>query len=186
VRGIRGRNEEPGRFGDGRLITDTLAQAQQIAWFDLEAINRGYVGIVQWDAYDADYDIPMRYGVIGDVKTSWKLRPSYHLLRMLTHSVKPGWSALRVEREIEDQSVAAMRGPSGELTVFAQNRGDSSDVLTIGGLERRRLFHVTLWNAHGDGNLTSGADASSDARGILRVKIPPMCVAALTTLNPEP
>jgi hypothetical protein len=185
VRGIRGPHEEPGRFGDGRLITDTIAQAQQIARFDLEAINRGFVATVQWDAYDADYDIPMRYGVIGDVKTGWKLRPSYHLLRMLTHSVKPGWSALRVEGNSKEQSVAAMGGPNGELTVFLQNRADKTEQITLAGFAPRRRPHVTLWNARGDGELTIASDFESDSRGVVQLKLPPMTVSALTTENSQ-
>ena len=41
-----------------------------------EAINRGFVGLVQWDMYDVRYDRAMHYGVIGDVKSGWRIKPA--------------------------------------------------------------------------------------------------------------
>ena len=91
VRGKESEAHEPGFASDGRPICDTPEQAMQIAWLMLEAINRGYVATAQWDCYDAWYDHFMNYGLIGDVKSGWKLRPAYHVLRLFTHTTQPGW-----------------------------------------------------------------------------------------------
>jgi hypothetical protein len=180
VRGIRQPGEEPGRFGDGRLVTDTIAAAQQLAWFDIEAINHGYVATVQWDAFDAFYDTPMRYGLIGDMQSGWKLRPAYHMLRLLAHSVRPGWMAMKVVGSSPDQSVAAMRGPEEQVTLFAQNRSEHHSVVTLTDLPAGRVFLVTFWNAQGDGRLSTSRAVDSDERGRLTIELPPVSVAALT------
>src|SRR5439155_7924692 len=125
VRGHRPRDDiEPGWFTEGTPVADDARQAVQIAWFDLLALNLGYVATVQWELYDAWYDRLMPYGTIGDATTGWKLKPAYHLLRLLTHTTKPGWPVLKVDGSDQGVIVAAMRGPGGEMTVFALNHTD--------------------------------------------------------------
>ena len=63
--------------------------------------------------------------------------------------------------------------------------GETSKTVTIRDLPPRTRFHVTFWNAHGDGQLIRAPDLSSDAHRTIHVKIPPMSVIALTTLNSE-
>jgi hypothetical protein len=136
--GVRGKRDdptvEPGVFTDGKHITQTPLQAMQIAWLMMEAINRGYVTTVQWDMYDAWYDRLMHYGMIGDVKSGWELRPAYQVLKTFTHHCKPGWRAVRVEGTDENILVAAVRGKAREMTVFVLNRGEKPADVVITGL----------------------------------------------------
>jgi hypothetical protein len=43
-------------------------QAMELAWFQMEAMIRGYVACVIWTLEDAWYDRLMPYGVIGAAK----------------------------------------------------------------------------------------------------------------------
>jgi hypothetical protein len=57
VRGYRAdKRVEPGTFGDGKPIADLPLQANQLAWFTLEALDRGFVATVVWTMEDAWYD----------------------------------------------------------------------------------------------------------------------------------
>lgn len=185
--GVRGKRDtpatEPGRYEpDGRIITDVPLQAMQIAWFMLEAINRGYVATIQWDAYTAWYDRYMQYGLIGGAKDGWPLRPAYHVLRMFTHTTKPGWRAVRVEGKADDLLVTATRGPAGEVTIYALNRGDRPRRFTIGGLPANLPLNWLTWNATGDGTPSPAAKATS-RDGRLLIDVAPMALIFITTVT---
>jgi hypothetical protein len=147
VRGNRPRDEvEPGWFADGTPVADDPRQAVQIAWFDLLALNLGYVATVQWELYDAWYDRLMPYGVIGDATTGFKLKPAYYVMRLLTHTIKPGWQIIRVDGSDADVIVAAARNDSDEMTIVALNRSSGSRRVNIAGITLRRSLTVLRWN----------------------------------------
>src|SRR5688572_28620906 len=75
-RGKREGKEEPGRHAAGAVITDLPVYGVLCAWRMMESLNRGYVALVHWDAYDGWYDrFPMQYGLLGPAKDDWRERP---------------------------------------------------------------------------------------------------------------
>ena len=184
--GVRGfhvdEKVEPGYFWNGKPIADSKIQAIEIAWFMLEAINGGFVCMVQWDMYDVWYDRRMGYGIIGQPANNWKLKPAYWVLNLFTHTTRPGWESLRVDGSRDDQSVAAMRSPLGELTVFAMNRGEEAADFSIAGVPGNARFRRTVWNANGKGTLGEPDTIAVDDRR-LAAMLPPLTVTAFTTLS---
>ena len=191
--GVRGRRDkagdkpatEPGLYEpDARFITDVPLQGMQIAWFMMEAINRGYVATVQWDAYTAWYDRYMHYGIIGGAKDGWPTRPAYHVLRTFTHTTQPGWRAVRVEGKAEAMVVAATRGPKRELTVYVLNRAAEPRRIALAGLEPNRPLRRFIWNGVGDGTFDTAQELLPRA-GIVQLNVPPDAVIAVTTAVPR-
>jgi hypothetical protein len=190
--GVRGRRpepkREPGTTDDGTPVADTTLQASQVAWFVMEALNRGYVATVQWELYDAWYDRFMPYGVIGGAKLGFPLKPGYHVLRLFTHTAGPGWRAAAVEADggtLNGKLASALRGPAGEWTVYALNVADAEQPFTIRGLPPGATFFFTLWNADGTGRLTAASSRVTDDTGVVHLTLPPRTLAALTTTRPS-
>ena len=188
--GVRGRRDEkptmePGLHDDGTPIALKPVQAMQLAWFQMEAMNRGYVATVVWTLEDAWYDRFMPYGLIGAAKDGWPLKPGYHVLRLFTHTVQPGWRALQVKGEAAGALVAAARSPDGEqMTVLALNQTDEPREVSIAGMPQDRTFHVITWNANGEGKLTVGGVAKP-RDGAYVVTLAPMALSALTSVQSE-
>jgi hypothetical protein len=178
VRGKRDRpSNEPGIYEpDGRLISDAPVQAMQIAWFMMEAINRGYVATVQWDMYTAWYDRYMPYGMIGGVKEGWPTRPAYHVLRLFTHTSKPGWRAVKVEGGDAELLACALRGPEDETTAYVLNRSATGREVSLAGFPQNAALAQITWNGDGDGMLGNVAVPGSPT-----LVVPPGGLVAITT-----
>jgi hypothetical protein len=183
--GVRGHRDhpshEPGHHEDGTPIADTPLQAMQVAWFMLEAINRGYLTTVQWDLYTAWYDRYMPYGMIGGVSDGWPLKPAYHVLRLFTQTAGPGWHAVQVDGVDEACLAAALRSPEEEVSVYLLNRSPASRQVHLAGLEPGQAMHALRWNRTGDGTLAADGTLQADARGVLAVELGAMELLALTT-----
>jgi hypothetical protein len=175
-RGHRTDKEEPGKDDHNVIVTDTPMYALTCAWRMIDAIKNGFVALVYWDAYDAWYDRePMQYGLLGQAKDGWPIRPHYRLMWLFTHSVKPGWHIVPVEGSLDGVLVTAMRSPQGEQTFFAVNRLDQPALFRVhSNVPRRR--HYYGWNLRGNGALSR--DDGPD-HGV--VTLPPRSVIAITT-----
>lgn len=183
VRGHRKPDEPPGNDDAGHVITDTTMGAAQVGWFMMEAMNRGYVATVQWDAYDGVYDKTMHFGVIGPVTTGWPLRPGYHLLRLITHTIRPGAEPMQITGAYDGLCVSAMRGERGQWTILTMNYGEQPRRLTINGLppEVNTLHHWT-WNADGSGTTAQRGEDHADSCS-LHATLPPLSLIDWTTRN---
>jgi hypothetical protein len=209
--GVRGKRPKPAHDDPGyfnvetrQQITDAPLQAVQIAWFMMEAVNRGYVATVQWDLYDALYDHVMHYGMIGDVATGWKIRPSYGVLKLFTHSTRPGWRALHVDGADEGCVVSAVTDGKSNYTVFALNHASPPDhadaprsadpdrsphSMIINGLPAHTRFNAVTWNGSNSARPAPAAAPGpavapalrSDARGALSITLAPATLLVLTT-----
>jgi hypothetical protein len=150
--GLRGKDwhgggKEPGVYDDGKPVAQSWVYPLQIAWLMIEATRRGYVATVQWEAYDVGYPrIRMHYGLLGEAAEGWPLRPSYHVLRLFTHTLAPGWRALRVEGESSDVVLAAVLGPKGEFTLVLLNHSDKPQPVSVAQLPPRLVFRRLLWS----------------------------------------
>ena len=138
--GVRGNDwhgpgKEPGVYADGTPMTQTGIAALQVGWLMTEATRRGFVATVQWEAYDMAYGKhSMHYGILGEPGEGWPVRPAYQVLRLFTHTIAPGWRALRVEGDSTEVAVAVVQGPNGERTVMAANHSEMAQVVTLAGL----------------------------------------------------
>lgn len=184
VRGHREPKQEPGNYSDGRPMYELPLTANLLAYHVIEAVNRGYLATCQWDMVDVMYDRShMHYGVIGEPKDGFPLKPAYHLLRLFTHAAGSGWSAVKVAGAADMRSVAAMKSTDGNWTVFALNRSDKELPLSLSGLPPKTSFHTQTWNGDGRGQVTAGSTVTSVADGSLETTLPPMSVIALTTAD---
>jgi hypothetical protein len=189
VRGYRPEKKvEPGTFGDGTPIADTPLQACQLAWFTLEALDRGFVAMVVWTMEDAWYDRLMPYGLIGQAKDNWPVKPGYHLMRLFTHTCKPGWRALKIEGQKATVSVAAVRADNGAFSAYALNQSSQPITVTLAGLPTSPSLHTITWNAdkEGSGKLARGEAPKISPVGQVQLTLPPRAMIALTTEAFEP
>jgi hypothetical protein len=181
-RGKRVRWEEPGRHADGRVITEMPLYGVLCGWRMMEALNRGYVALVHWDAYDGWYDRePMKYGLLGPAKEGWRERPHYHLFRMFTHTAGPGWQAVKIDGKREGALVSAMRKDAAAV-VYVLNRADKPAKISASGLPAGATLHQVIWNASGAGTLNNAPDVVTDGTGMVTLELPPQSIAALTTV----
>ena len=195
---------EPGTYKpqdadlNGPRVVDQNITAFQHAWFNLLAANLGYHGLVKWDAYFGKYDLnpkqphPQEYGMIGKPGSSgWPLRPSYHLMRLFTQTVKPGWNVRELTTDDSgSQLVAAYSAPSGRgLTLIGL---DTAGARLDEAVPEQRKYHFKLpgnrsfellyWNRGGRGLLTSAGTKRTDGGGNVTVEAPLHSVFALTTV----
>jgi hypothetical protein len=182
----------------GPRVVDQNITAFQHAWFNVLAANKGYHGLVKWDAYFGKYDLqpqkhPQEYGMIGKPTASgWKLRPSYHLTRLFTQTVKPGWNVRKVDGHgAGSQIVAAYSSPAGGLTLIgldtagaALNTASKAErSYHFANLPKNKQFELLYWNRHGGGLLTSAGKIHSNGAGALTVEAPLNSVFAVTTVH---
>jgi hypothetical protein len=181
----------------GRRVVDLNLNAFQHAWFNLQAPNLGYQGLSKWDAYFAKYDLkkephPQEYGMIGRPKGSdWTVRPLYHLTRLFTQTVKPGWNVREVVHAPGTQIVAAYSAPSGDgLTLIGLDTAGATLIRPVkkqqpyhfSKLPKNKSFQLLYWNRHGHGLLTSPGQVRTDGSGNLTVEAPLHSVFAVTTV----
>jgi hypothetical protein len=187
--GIRGHREkpsmEPGNHDDGTPIANKPLQAMELAWFQMEAMNRGYVATIIWTLEDAWYDRLMPYGVIGAAKDGFPLKPGYHVLRLFTHTVPVGWQALKVEGAADGRIVAAARGPNRAFTVMALNQIEGPQRVVLNGLPRDRELHAIGWNDNDLGRLSFSGSMRLPT-GQIVITLPPQGMAVFTTIDPKP
>jgi hypothetical protein len=178
---LRKGAEEPGRHKNGQVISDMPLYGLLCGWRMMESLNRGYVALVHWDAYDGWYDrFPMQYGLLGPAKEGWRERPHYHLFRMFTHTAGPGWHSLHIDGKHEKALVSAMRLDDA-LTVYVMNRDEKPQKISLAGVPAATTFHQHIWNASGNGTVQPATDVASDKSGMIAVELPPGAIAALTT-----
>jgi hypothetical protein len=189
--GIRGKREagadDPGAYEtpDGPPLMQMPLHGMQVAWFIMEAINRGYLATAQWDAYVASYGREMRYGMIGGAKDGWPLRPAYHVLWTFTHTTQPGWRAVRVEGQADDAMVVATRGPKTEISVYALNRANTPRDMTIAGFRPNAKLYALTWNADGKGTVTPRDVPKAAIDGAVTLNVPAGALIAVSTIEPK-
>jgi hypothetical protein len=199
--GVRGQptfddlRADPGFWSDGTPISQTNVSAFQHAWFDVLSSKLGYVGTSKWDSYFGRYDNSTQaYYMIGDPQSGWPLYPLYNFVRLMTSSVKPGWSVVGVESiPNTTRLVTAYVGKNGQRTVVgldtagAQLNGVSPTAVSyvIGGLPASRRLHLAIWNQAGDGLVPPSRVVTSDAAGVVTISVPQQGVFVLTTSTPS-
>jgi hypothetical protein len=196
VRGLRtfnGVRADPGFWEDGTPISRTNVSAFQQAWFDVLSSKLGYVGTSKWDSYFGKYDNSTQaYYMIGDPQSGWPLYPLYNFVRLVTSTVKPGWSVVGVD-SVPDTTrlVTAYIGKNGQRTVVgldtagAQLNSASTTTVsyTIGGLPASQRLHLAVWNEAGDGVVARSHVVVVDAAGVATIMVPQNGVFVLTTLR---
>jgi hypothetical protein len=189
---------EPGIDRNGRRVVNLNLNAFQHAWFNVLAANLGYKGLVKWDAHFGKYDLhtkhpPQEYGLIGKPKKGgeWPLRPAYHLTRLFTQTVKPGWNVRELAHDPGTEIAAAFSAPSGNgLTLIGLDTAGASLNRAVkeqrsyhfANLPKATSFELVYWNRRGGGQLRSGGKVRSDRRGNLTVEAPLHSVFAVTTV----
>ena len=175
---------------DGSLtpISDTNIAAFQQAQFNLQALRDGFIGFSKWDFYRAQYDFGYQdHSLIGylfnpaEGQDRWPLRPTYNMEWLMAHTTGHHWQAFDLRGSSGAKLVAALRSPSGSLTVMAMSTDEAAASFTVGDLPANTMFNVLIWNADGSGRVTAGAGVNSGATGTVSVSAPADSVVALTT-----
>ncbi len=183
VRGDRTGGADPGTLAGGLPVEKSITSALEHARFDLLAARLGYVATVKWDAYFAMYDgHPQDYSTIGRPEEGFPLRPSYHLTRMLAHTVDPGMHAVAVAGASPGVLVSAFAG-DGKTTVLALNDGACAKTLRLDGLPAGRALYHVVWNGDGAGALKALPRVETGG-GRAEVTLPPHSVVSLSTALP--
>ncbi|HTL28124.1 MAG TPA: hypothetical protein VL282_02840 [Tepidisphaeraceae bacterium] len=182
--GARGFREhpsiEPGKSDTGKPVADVPVYSFEIGIFMMDAINNGFVGTAQWDCYDVWYDRKMGYGVIGSVENGFPLKPGYWMLSLFTHATEPGWQPMRIDGEVDDVWINALKSKS-DLSVFVLNRVHGEKKVTVSGLPAGKSLNSWIWNGDGKGTLQRAEAVSIDADGTATMSVPNMAIRVITT-----
>ncbi len=171
-------------------INETNIAAFEQAWFDLQAVNLGFVGLAKWDAYRAQYDFSYQdHSLIGYLfnpaprEDRWPLRPAYYMQWLLANTTGQGWQVLGYNGDSGAKLITPFRSPDGEWTVLALSRDGAAASFHIGSLPANTEFKVLLWNGDGSGKVTNAGTVNSSAAGTATVDAPADSVVALTTVS---
>jgi hypothetical protein len=195
VRGLRNCGGQaqiaPGTVDDCTPLSKTNINAFQHGWFTLRSAQVGFVGASKWDSYYGRYDnTPQAFYMIGSPEEGWPLNPVYFVTRLLTMTMKPGWSVVATDAPSTSKLVTAYVGASGELTVTGLDTAGGSVQAasptvvsySIGGVAPSTAFRVVYWNRDGGGQLSAPEVVTSDDAGVVHVDAPLTAMFALTTL----
>ncbi|HEY1687173.1 MAG TPA: hypothetical protein VGG19_20600 [Tepidisphaeraceae bacterium] len=185
TRGHPSHDIDPGTYEDGRPIARVPIQTMLNAWFMIKAVHDGYVAAVQWEMYDARYDVPMHYGLLGEGKDGWPIKPGYELMKLLTHTCQPGWRAVELNGDTTHITAAAMKSADDQITIWAVNHGNEKSIVTFSGLRPGEEFQLYYWNAHGQGELSPAQIVKIEKNGQITAAIPFHAVIAITGLIPK-
>jgi hypothetical protein len=189
-------NFQPYLWPDGTPMAETTMAAFQEAWFMTRAAQLGYSAAVLWDLYAAKYDLGTQdYSAIGPGRSGWPLRPSYHLLKLMTATTEPTGGAIVdvVPGPGADPAklLTAYASPGGGVTIFGLDTdgasltptADDSLNYSVGGLPPNTLFRLLLWNGDGSGTNVDVGFLDSGSSGTVQFAAPIYSVFALTSTS---
>jgi hypothetical protein len=192
-------NPESYLWPDGTPMAQTTVAAFQEARFMIRAAQLGFSATLLWDLYNAKYDNGTQdYSAIGPGTAGWPLRPSYHLLQLLTLTTQPtgGRIVELVPTAGVDPAklVTAYISPGEGITLIGLDADGGSitspaDIpvaYSIAGLPANTLFRLLLWNADGSGLNTDVGNIDTDAAGTIQFSAPLHSVFALTSTSIGP
>jgi len=200
VRGSRTFNgvsnlPQPGVWEDGTPMAQTNISAFQHAWLMVRAAQLGYLAALKWDLFNAKYDNGTQdHSAIGPGRDGWRLRPIYHLIRLMTLTTQPAWSVLAVDRAATGSAtklLTAYAGSGGDLTIVGLDTAGAqlNDVsetgvsYSIGGLTPGTSFRLLSWNGDGTGTNVDGGIVVSNDAGVATISVPLHAVFALTSAD---
>jgi hypothetical protein len=186
-------NYQPGLWLDGTPMAQTNAAAFQEGWFMLRAAQLGFSGFAKWDLDSAKYDNGTQdFSTIGPGKSGWPIRPSYHLLQLLTLTTQPrGGSIVDVvpgPAADPSQLVTAYISPAENVTILGLDTqgglvGPTSNApvtYSIGGLPANTTFRLIIWNGDGTGTNVDIGSLDSGSAGTIEFSSPLNGIFALT------
>ena len=166
---------------NGYPIASTYIEAFQTGRFAVEALKRGVVGIVRWDAFDARYQkAPMGdYSMLMNGKNDWAEMPSFPVVSVLDEAGVRGWNVVAVDGDGRQGVVAAaLAGPGGGRSLFVANDTAAKQVITVHGLPKSQTLRVIEWSR------TLGRTerkAKTNATGTTVVQVPLHAITVVTT-----
>ncbi len=171
---------------DGYPMADTYVEAFQTGRFAVEALKRGVVAAVRWDAYDAHYHPSPggNFSILKQGSTDWTATPSYGVAQLFGETGMRGWSVVAVDGDSREGVVAAaLASAGGGRTVYVANDTATIQRLTIRGLPRGVVLRVLQWS-RAEGTTRAVRSTKSDASGAATLDVPMHALVALTTLPP--
>ncbi len=188
---------DPGMYldasGNQIPISETNIAAFQQAWFNMIAVNDGFVDLSKWDLYQAQYDFGYQdNSLIGYLfnpepgQDRWPLRPAYFMQWLMANTTGQHWRVLGCSGSSGAKLISPFVGPWGARTLFAMSTDGAASAVTVGNLGRGQNFRVLVWNAKGKGQISPAGWVNTGATGTLTIQIPAQGVVALTNRRIEP
>jgi hypothetical protein len=180
---------------DGSItpVNETNIVGFEQAWFNMLSLNKGFIGLSKWDFYRAQYDFTYQdHSLIGYLfnpaagEDRWPLRPAYYMEWLMANTTGQHWQVLGYTGASGAKLITPFRGPSGDLTLFALSTDQAAASFSVGDLPANTQFRVLIWNAAGNGKVTSAASVNSGPTGTVSVDAPAGSLIALTTVAPGP
>src|SRR5690348_2538854 len=107
---------------DGSItpVNETNIAAYEQAWFNMQSVNDGFVGMSKWDFYRAQYDFSYQdYSLIGYLfnvapgQDRWPLRPAYNMEWLMANTTGQHWQVLGQSGGSGAKLITPVRGPDG-------------------------------------------------------------------------
>ena len=86
---------------------------------------------------------------------------------------------MKIDGEVEDVWVTALKGKRDEMSLFILNRVKGDKQVTIAGLPKNRRLDVWRWNADGKGTLQQIDSIDVGTDGTIIRRVPNMCIELL-------
>lgn len=171
---------------NGYPMADTYVEAFQTGRFAIEALKRGVVAAVRWDAFDAHYhpDPGGNFSILKNGKAEWAPTPSYPVMQLLGESSMRGWAVVAVDGDDRAGVVAAgLASAGGGRTLYVVNDTAAKQKLTLKGLPRNAWLRVLRWT-RSEGTTRAVTAVKTNEAGVANYDAPMHAIVAVTTLAP--
>jgi hypothetical protein len=170
---------------EGYPIADTAIEGFQTGRFAVEALKRGVVAALRWDAFDAHYQTaPMGdFSMLKKASTEWTATPSFPMMQLLDEAAPRGWKVVGVDGDQRVGLVAAALADGGSgRSLFVVNDTAAVQKLVMRGFAKDATLRVLQWT-RADGTTRTVRTMKSGALGGVTVDVPMHAVVVVTSLK---
>ena len=194
-----------GEFGDGSTVgaysTLTVDDYERGLFLGIHAINTlkaGSTGSLYWPLHDVYYYAGdphdgsngglMKMGLFGFATSDWKIRPTYHAWGLVCGAALSGSTVYDVTGETDWLEAVALRAPSGNWAVLADNRTPSPQTIRLDAAAIGSELSVTVFCEDAvttEETLIQPSGTVSPEDGVYTFELPGMSFAVLSNLDDE-
>jgi hypothetical protein len=170
---------------EGYPIADTAIEGFQTGRFAVEALKRGVVAALRWDAFDAHYQTAPAgdFSMLEKASTEWAPTPSFPVMQLLGEAAPRGWKVVGVDGDDRAGLVAAaLAGGASERSLFVVNDTAAVQKLVMRGFAKDATVRVLQW-MRSDGTARTVRTVKTGSLGGVTVDVPMHAVVAVTSLK---
>ena len=168
---------------EGYPIADTAIEGFQTGRFAVEALKRGVVAALRWDAFDAHYQTAPAgdFSMLKKASTEWAPTPSFPVMQLLGGAAPRGWKVVGVDGDDRAGLVAAALASGGsERSLFVVNDTAAVQKLVMRGFAKDATVRVLQW-MRSDGTARTVRTVKTGSLGGVTVDVPMHAVVAVTS-----